>query len=126
MKNILFFVPFFSIKIAILDATFCHSSCPLTNDYDLSARRAYFHGGDFGKQEEGTVERTKVCPIEIWCELFQGDKKDFTPARSKEIKDVILKTGEWTREAKHLKFGKLYGIQRGFKRIESEEDIPLF
>ena len=30
MKNILFFVPFFSIKIAILDATFCHSSCPLT------------------------------------------------------------------------------------------------
>lgn len=96
------------------------------NDYDLSARRAYFHGGDFGKQEEGTVERTKVCPIEIWCELFQGDKKDFTPARSKEIKDVILKTGEWERETKKLRFGKLYGVQRGFIRIENEENIPLF
>ncbi len=96
------------------------------NEYDLSARRAYFHGGDFGKQEQGTVERTKVCPIEIWCEWFQGDKKDFTHTRSKEIKDVILKTGEWERETKLSRFGNLYGPQRGFRKIEDEENIPLF
>lgn len=85
-------------------------------NYDLSKRRAYIHGTDFGKAEEGTVERQKVCPLEIWCELFQGDKKDFNITKSKEIKDVILKTGEWGQEAKRLRFGDLYGTQRGFIR----------
>jgi len=31
----------------------------------------------------------------VWCEAFGGDRKDFNYQKSKEIKDIIIRTGEW-------------------------------
>lgn len=88
-------------------------------ELDLSDRRAYLHGGeDFGTEPQGKVRREKVCALEIWCEMIGGEKKEFTISRSKEIQDIILRTGKWEKAKGNLKFGSLYGSQRGFNRIK--------
>lgn len=59
--------------------------------------------------------RDKISAIEVWCELLEGDKKDLTIQKSREITNLILKNGEWIR-ATTIRTGYLYGRQRGFKR----------
>lgn len=86
---------------------------------DLGARRHFIHGdGDF---EKGTVEREKVCIMEIWMELFQGETRHMTIAQRNEIKDVLKQLEGWkphgAGEGK-LNFGKLYGNQRAYIRID--------
>ncbi len=79
----------------------------------LSDRRLFLNGSDFGVQPKGTIRRDKVCPLEVWCEAFGGDRRDFTYQRCKEIKDIIVRIGGW--EAVRIRFGN-YGVQRGFIR----------
>lgn len=88
---------------------------------DLSDRRLFLNGNDFGVKEEGTVLRDKVCPLEVWCEAFGGDRKDFNYQKSKEIKDIIIRTGEWEQVKNAFKFGPIYGRQRGFRRIKGTQ-----
>ena len=88
-------------------------------DMDLTDRRLFLRGDeDFDVKPKGTVKRDKVCALEVWCEALGGDKRDFNIQRSKEIQDIIIKTGEWERSRGNLKFGNIYGAQRGFKRID--------
>lgn len=88
---------------------------------DLSARRMYYQGNNFMAKVESSVLRDRVCPLEIWCELLNGDKKDMTLQRSREIKEIITKTGEWEQMKHPLTFGDLYGKQRGFYRINVQQ-----
>lgn len=83
---------------------------------DLSQRRMFIGGNEFNIPTEGIVERTHVCALEVWCEVFCGDKKDLNLQKSKEIKNVILKTGGWEQMKYPLTFGNLYGKQRGYTR----------
>lgn len=90
-------------------------------ELDLTDRRAFFRGSeDFGTEPQGKVRREKVCALEIWCEMLNGEKKDFTISRSKEIQDIVLRTGKWEKVKTTLKFGSIYGNQRGFIRIKSD------
>ena len=52
----------------------------------------------------------------VWCGAFGGDRKDFNYQKSKEIKDIIIRTGEWEQVKYSIRFGDIYGNQRGFKR----------
>ena len=101
----------------------CYLETPLPENWaelDLCDRRAYLHSGeDFGVSAVGKVRREKVCALEIWCEMLNGEKKDFTITRSKEIQDIIMKTGRWEKAKGNLKFGALYGAQRGYTRIKN-------
>lgn len=83
----------------------------------LSDRRMFIQHTE-EQQYKGTIKREKVCIMEIWCEMFNGEKKDLTLQKSKEIKDIILKTGKWEQTKFTLSFGKMYGYQRGFKRFK--------
>lgn len=88
-------------------------------ELDLCDRRAFLHSGEeFGVSAVGKVRREKVCALEIWCEMIGGEKKEFTISRSKEIQDIILRTGKWEKAKGNLKFGSLYGSQRGFNRVK--------
>ena len=76
--------------------------------------RRYFWNGSLGEIDESTlVERDKICAVEIWCELFDGDLKNFTKALSREFNSVLNDLPEW-KKIKGKKFGAGYGIQRGF------------
>lgn len=90
-------------------------------DYDLTQRRMYYGGGEFGKPPVGIKPRERVCAMEIWCELLGGEKKDLTIQRSKEIKDIILKTGEWEATKSNISFGLLYGKQKGYLKKQTDK-----
>lgn len=86
------------------------------NKMQLYERRNYLNGYEMGAEQNGTNQRNRVCPLEVWCEAFGGDRKDFTYQKSKEIKDIIMRTGEWEQTKGAKKFGSIYGAQRGFLR----------
>lgn len=92
---------------------------PLPDNWDimtLGERRSFYLGGDFGVEIQGSVIREKVCALEIWCELYSGDKKDFQRQKSMEIKDIIMKLEGWEQMKTSARFGEIYGTQRGFIR----------
>ncbi len=83
---------------------------------DLSARRMFMQNDGFDMDIHAEKPREKVCALEVWCELLNGEKKNLTRQKSREINDVILKTGEWERAKSGMRFGDLYGHQKGFIR----------
>uniref|UniRef100_UPI0022E6A689 virulence-associated E family protein n=1 Tax=Bacillus sonorensis TaxID=119858 RepID=UPI0022E6A689 len=86
---------------------------------DISERRRFIHGSDFGETDEGTVQRDKVCAMEVWVELFEGDPKQMNPMQAREINDILRRLPGWTEYTKNrgrLYFGKNYGRQRAFVR----------
>jgi len=90
-------------------------------ELDIYARRRFIHGTEFGEAQKGTVRRDKVCAMEIWCELFEGDPKQLTPAQAREINDILRRMPGWKPYKKgngKLRFGKPYGLQRAYIREE--------
>jgi len=83
---------------------------------DLSQRRDYIHGNEFGQEQKGTKRRDKVCAIEIWVELFQQDINFFGKRQAREINDVLKSIDGWEPCKATQRFGKLYKTQRGFVR----------
>lgn len=93
---------------------------PLPDDWenmDLFARRGYVQGTGFDLDVKAEKRREKVCALEVWCEMLNGDKKDLTRQKSKEINEIILKTGEWEKSKTAIRFESMYGTQKGFLRI---------
>ena len=83
---------------------------------DVYQRRAYLQGDEL--QEEGTVQRTKVCVAEIWCEVLGGHQKDMNRFNTKDIHDILRSIGGWEDNTKSkMRFG-LYGQQRGYVRVK--------
>lgn len=94
-------------------------------DWDIGNRRNYYHDRncyplnskiDMGER----VKRDKVCAAEIWVELFEGDRADLNPFKSKEINDILRSMEGWAEydgsEDGKVRFGKHYGKQRAFVR----------
>ncbi len=84
------------------------------NSWDLSKRRDYW-SEIVSVPEEKLVERDRVCALEIWCELFNGDFRQIQRRDSIEINSIISSFDDWEKYDKVIKFNKDYGVQRGFK-----------
>lgn len=80
--------------------------------WDLDKRRMYWAGSVTG--DCGTVPRTCVCAIEIWCEAFGGSMKEMTKNDSREINAVVTKL--WNGQKPTPAHFGIYGTQRGFFR----------
>ena len=83
-------------------------------ELDIGERRDFIHGGGID-MPKGTVQRNRVCALEIWVELLKGDPKMLTRTQAIEINDVLRRTDGWSRTAKPIKFRR-YGVQKGFFR----------
>lgn len=57
--------------------------------------------------------------MEIWVELFSGDPKQLTPMQSREINDILSGLKEWCKSKGALRFGKNYGSQRAYLRVNN-------
>ena len=78
------------------------------DDMDLFERRSFLSGvNNIGAK--GTVRRTRVCNMEIWCELFGKDQGNLGRAESNALAAMLTKLG-WTRQEKKERI-KLYGPQ---------------
>ena len=83
-------------------------------DMNLYERREFLEGDEI--QQKGTVERHKVCVLEIWCEVLGGDPKNLNSLMSREINSILRRLPDWEENRGVLRFGTLYGIQRAFVR----------
>lgn len=89
-------------------------------DYELYDRREYIREYD-ETEASRLLPRERVCPLEIWCELLEGDRKNLLNAKAREITDVLQAIPGWipyTNGTGKVRFGKLYGPQRAFIREE--------
>jgi len=91
------------------------------DSYDLFQRRNYLNGNEFGGQtEEGTVQRTRVCAMEIWCECFGKPREALKKTDSYEIEGILYKLGGWAKYG-GTSSGKTripgYGVQKTYVRV---------
>lgn len=91
----------------------------LPNDWDkmdLSERRLFLSNDFTGAK--GTVKRTRVCASEVWCECLGGDLKTLSNMQAREIKGILDNVPGWKRYEGKLRFGKMYGVQKCYVRID--------
>lgn len=85
---------------------------------DIFDRRDYIR--NYGDDEYcGSVQRERVCALEIWCEVMEGDRKNLQNAKAREIIDILQSIKGWSPYSKSvgkMRFGKMYGVQRAFVR----------
>jgi predicted P-loop ATPase len=89
--------------------------------FDLYQRRNFLGGGEFDDAvHEGTVRRTRVCAMEIWCECFGKPREALKKTDSYEIEGILYKLGGWARYSDNAT-GKCripgYGVQKTFVRV---------
>ena len=88
---------------------------------DIYDRRDYV--ANYGDDDHcGSVQRERVCALEIWCEVLGGDRKNLQNAKAREIIDILQSIKGWNPYSKSvgkMRFGKLYGVQRAFIRDNS-------
>ena len=77
---------------------------------DIFERRNFLNGSDFGGlKQDGTVERTQVSNMEIWCECFGKERANLRRGDSNEITSILARLG-WKRKEKKERI-PLYGPQ---------------
>lgn len=88
---------------------------------DIYDRREYIR--NYGDADYcGSVQRERVCALEIWCEVMEGDRKNLQNAKAREIIDILQSIKGWSPYSKSvgkMRFGKMYGVQRAFIRDAS-------
>ena len=79
-------------------------------EMDLFERRNFLTGSDFGGlQEKGTVRRTSVSNMEIWCECFGKERANLRRTDSNELTGILARLG-WKRADSKVRI-PLYGPQ---------------
>lgn len=91
-------------------------------DWTLEQRRAFWSDGYFPDPEQEPIlePRSKVCALEVWCELFGEKPANLKRADSVEINQILRNAPGW-EPANTIRFPEPYGRQRGFKRKEEDE-----
>ncbi|WP_303678444.1 virulence-associated E family protein [Dehalococcoides mccartyi] len=88
---------------------------------DIYRRLEYIRSTDDPTRTKGTVRRSQVCVIEIWCECFGKSRESIKKADSYEIEGILNRIGGWAKYEGN-KTGKkavpMYGVQRVFVRSE--------
>jgi predicted P-loop ATPase len=82
---------------------------------DLPDRRLYIEGCEFGTPT-GTVRRTNVSNLEIWCECFRKDRTAIKRQDSYEISAIMARIGGWAVAQKRVRL-PIYGIQQVWERV---------
>jgi hypothetical protein len=80
----------------------------------LDERRIFWSMKHTGAEK--LVPRDRVCALEVWCEALNGDSKYFKRQDALEINGIIEKTPGWEKTKNGARFGKDYGLQKGFFR----------
>ena len=94
-----------------------------TDWYAMSLAEHLIYLASDDKPSKGFI-RNRTCPLEIYCECFGGDVKNFTSRDKKAIEGILELSGHWLKinEGKS-NFGEVYGRQRYYCRSEKLEDL---
>lgn len=83
------------------------------SSWSLERRRVFWGGNAVGDMK--LVPRERVCALEVWCELLNGQQKDIRYGDTQEINSVIATVPGWAKMKNGARFGYC-GLQRGFTR----------
>ena len=84
----------------------------------LFERKMYWAGGFANDKEKTKLKRReRVCAVEIWCEAFGGEIRYFRRSDAAEINAILARIPGWERCKSNMRFGVVYGTQKGFLRI---------
>ena len=88
------------------------------DDMSIFERRNFINGSDFDDgARKGTVKRTKVCTMEIWCECFGKERGNLKRQDANEITAILNNIEGWHRIEGKMRFSE-YGVVRAFIRDE--------
>lgn len=82
--------------------------------WDLNRRVDYFQQRD-ELEAEGTMQRTRVCAREIWCECFGRPKNAWKRQDGYEIAMIMARIPGWTKSNTNLRIAG-YGQQKPYVR----------
>lgn len=88
---------------------------PVPDDWSkwpLDKRRMFWGGCVQGDIK--LVPRDRICALEVWCEVFNGQIKEMKSADTRELNAIMGATPGWERTPGASRFGP-YGVQRGFE-----------
>ena len=95
------------------------------DEMSLYDRRNFLNGSEFGEsQRTGTVRRTLVCNMEIWCECFGRESSALKKTDSYEINAIMRKIEGWEKYAgtrTGMYVFPVYGKQRAYCREQTEQ-----
>jgi predicted P-loop ATPase len=80
--------------------------------WPIDRRRDFWAQNALGNYE--MVDRDRISPIEVWCELFNGTLTNCRPSDLAEIRAVISNMQGWQRADKSKYIGVDYNTQRCF------------
>jgi predicted P-loop ATPase len=80
--------------------------------WPIDRRRDFWAQNALGNYE--MVDRDRISPIEVWCELFNGTLSNCRPSDLAEIRAVISNMQGWQRADKSKYIGVDYNTQRCF------------
>jgi len=97
----------------------------LPEDWDIMSlyeRRNFLSGTEFGVGTRiGTVKRSLVCNMEIWCECFGKDASSMKTADSYAIGAIMRKITDWNKYCGNKNGTSnfpIYGKQRAYSRVK--------
>lgn len=79
--------------------------------WSIDRRRDWWAQATHGEVE--TMPRDRISAIEVWCELYNGNQKDFRQTDTREINNVLARLSNLERAKSGFRCGP-YGNQRGF------------
>lgn len=95
-----------------LIAEFVTREIPLDwQNWTIDRRRDWWAQATHGEVE--TMPRDRISAIEVWCELYNGNQKDFRQIDTREINNILAKLPNLERAKSSFRCGP-YGTQRGF------------
>lgn len=68
----------------------------------------------------GTVKRSRVCALELWCELFNGSKGSISNADAREINSILDHMEGWRKLPNPVRISKEYGRQRAYECLTTK------
>lgn len=84
-------------------------------EMSLGERRFYIGSHGLEGNPECKKKRDRICAAEVWCELLGGDLKEMNRQKSLEITAILGSLEGVERGDNLMRFGKIYGHQRGFR-----------
>ena len=93
------------------------------NSLDIHERRGYILDLSDPTRPRGTVQRTEVSNLEIWCECFGKRPEDIQAKDSYNIAAMMKRLDGWerTNDRRPLPF---YGRQRVYVRTGQKQPVP--
>ena len=92
-------------------------------EMDLFERRNFLNGSEFGGlRQSGTVARTTVSNMEVWCECFGKERANLRRSDSNDITAILTRLG-WKKLERKDRIA-LYGPQYNYVLKAVPEDVP--